>query len=163
MPSQFPLKFFLTNSSCACRVYTSQKVKRRRWNSFIGEKRINFPFSLKIASICSSSNPRSAKVSVQSLIPSLIDLISILRFLSRLEIYYVIMTFHIFVRIQQPITIQASLETLIIETMYQFIRSQPCGPQQPLCINPRSPSFRAFLQSTVAQPSEEPVSPTRWE
>ncbi|CAG5082709.1 Oidioi.mRNA.OKI2018_I69.PAR.g10188.t1.cds [Oikopleura dioica] len=49
------------------------------------------------------------------------------------------------------------------ETMYQFIRSQPCGPQQPLCINPRSPSFRAFLQSTVAQPNEDPVSPTRWE
>jgi len=49
------------------------------------------------------------------------------------------------------------------ESLLRFIRSQPCGPQVPLCINPRSPAFRAFLQSTVAQSSEIPMTPTQWE
>lgn len=56
-----------------------------------------------------------------------------------------------------------SFKIINLDSLLQFIHSGPCGAQIPLCINPRSPSFREFLQSTVAQPNQLPPSPPPWE
>ena len=53
--------------------------------------------------------------------------------------------------------------TKVLESLLQFIHSSPCGTQIPLCINPRSPSFREFLQSTTAQPAQLSQTPLPWE
>lgn len=49
------------------------------------------------------------------------------------------------------------------DSLLQFIHSSPCGSQVPLCINPRSPSFREFLQSGVAHSKQLPPTPPPWE